>query len=59
VTTHTFRMSANGPVALTIEAETVTDAYLEANRTLVPAIPGFYAWMGDSTDFYATCGAWD
>lgn len=70
MTTFTFRMSANGPVALTVEADTVADAYMEANRTLAPSIPGFYAWFtffadrsggtpGDGPDFYATTGAWD
>lgn len=57
--TYTFRTEPNGPVRLRVIAATRTEAFDIANKALVPDIPGFYAWMGDGPDFYATTGVWD
>jgi hypothetical protein len=56
VTQFTFKTEAR---TLTIEAESLSEAYQEANRVLVPTVPRFYAWMGSGNRFTAATGVWD
>jgi len=61
-TTFTFRLKPNGPVSLTVEAETRNEAFGVANRMLVDReVENFYAWNDEKTpgDFTAMYGVWD
>lgn len=60
--TFTFRTQPNGPVVLTVEAETQGAALMEANEKLVwGRLDNFYAWNDEKSpgDFTAMYGAWD
>lgn len=62
MTTYSFRLKPNGPVNLTVEAETTTAALMEANEKLVwGKVENFYAWNdeGHPGDYTAMYGVWD